>query len=126
MQTAAGQVRARLREHGGDLSKARLLELASLQAALDEVNLALQEATMRERYEALVGVQAGLARLRGATTVDAMLQTATSELCRCCGFDRAILFRVVDSRMVAVSVHYEGDPEGARRLLEVGRAALAA
>ncbi len=122
LRLMAAAVRDRLRDVGPQLTNAELLELATLQADLDELNQQLREVALRERYQALAGVQAGLARLRGVGSVAAMLDTATAELCRSCGFDRAILFRVLESRMVAVSVHYEGDPAGARHLLEVGQA----
>ncbi len=51
-----------------------------------------------------------------------MLDLAPMEVCRSCGFDRAILFRLRDSQLVAEAVHYENDPDGASELLGFARA----
>jgi DNA-binding CsgD family transcriptional regulator len=74
-----------------------------------------------ERLQALAGLQAGLARLRGIGSVSAILDRATEEVCRSCGFDRSILFRVRGKQMIAQSVHYAGDPDGAAALLAAAR-----
>jgi len=50
-----------------------------------------------------------------------LLNRATIELCRSCGFDRAVVFRVTDGEMVAESAHFEGDPQWAKDFVELGR-----
>ncbi len=51
-----------------------------------------------------------------------MLELATVEACRSLGFDRAILFRISDGRLIAQSTCYEADPEWAAEVLKVARA----
>lgn len=50
-----------------------------------------------------------------------LLSRATVELCRSCGFDRAVVFRVTDGEMIAESAHFEGDPQWAKDFLELAR-----
>jgi LuxR family transcriptional regulator, regulator of acetate metabolism len=73
------------------------------------------------RHESLASVRAALGRLRGAESVAELLNRATIELCRSCGFDRAVVFRVTGGEMIAESAHFEGDPEWARDFVELGR-----
>ena len=95
--------------------------LALLALEVEGARRDLREQKLGEQEEALVGVQSGLSRLHGIGSAASMLDRATEEVCRSCGFDRSILFRVLDAQMVAVSVFYRGDPAGAAQLLEVGR-----
>jgi DNA-binding CsgD family transcriptional regulator len=97
------------------LSTDLALELQSLQHELHEERLG-------QRFEALARVQEALGRLRGVGTMSQMLDAATVELCRSCGFDRALLFRVQNSQMIIESVHFEGDPDWARQFTELARA----
>jgi DNA-binding CsgD family transcriptional regulator len=83
--------------------------------------LARAERLLDERHAALVGLQAGLGRLRGIGSATTMLDKATEEVCRGCGFARAVLFRLVDEQLIPVSVHYAGDAAGAHELLEAMR-----
>jgi LuxR family transcriptional regulator, regulator of acetate metabolism len=73
------------------------------------------------RHESLASVRAALGRLRGAESVAELLNRATIELCRSCGFDRAVVFRVTGGEMIAESAHFEGDPQWARDFVELGR-----
>jgi LuxR family transcriptional regulator, regulator of acetate metabolism len=73
------------------------------------------------RLESLTLVRAALGRLRGAETVAELLNRATVELCRSCGFDRAVVFRVTDGEMIAESAHFEGDPQWAKDFVELAR-----
>jgi LuxR family transcriptional regulator, regulator of acetate metabolism len=49
------------------------------------------------------------------------MQRATTELCRSCGFDRSVLFRVEGSELVAECAYFSGDPVGAQDFVEVAR-----
>jgi LuxR family transcriptional regulator, regulator of acetate metabolism len=73
------------------------------------------------RLETLGSVRAALGRLRGVSSVAELLNRATIELCRSCGFDRAVVFRVTDGEMIAESAHFEGDPQWAKDFVELGR-----
>ncbi|WP_372788993.1 LuxR C-terminal-related transcriptional regulator [Paraconexibacter sp.] len=64
-------------------------------------------------------VQEALARLRSMESCRQMIDTATSELCRTFGFDRAVMFRVSGSELVGLSVHIPKDPAWAQELLEL-------
>jgi DNA-binding CsgD family transcriptional regulator/GAF domain-containing protein len=66
-------------------------------------------------------VRAALGRLRGAESVAELLNRATIELCRSCGFDRAVVFRVTGGEMIAESAHFDGDPQWARDFVELAR-----
>lgn len=107
----------RVRDAGAALPREGLVELAQTIAELHEARKGLHDRLLVERYDAIVGVQAGLGRLRGIGSASAMLDRATQEVCRGCGFDRSILFRVLDDQMIPVSVHDADDPDGAADLL---------
>src|SRR5690242_14774275 len=73
------------------------------------------------RLESLAAVRAALGRLRGADSVGELLNRATIELCRSCGFDRAVVFRVTNGEMIAESAHFEGDPQWAKDFVELAQ-----
>jgi LuxR family transcriptional regulator, regulator of acetate metabolism len=88
--------------------------------------LAIQNATHRserrdERLDPLTCVRTALGRLRGVSSVAELLNRATTELCRTCGFDRAVLFRVTDGEMVAEAAYFTDDPQWAKDFVELGR-----
>jgi DNA-binding CsgD family transcriptional regulator len=107
----------RVRDAGSSLPRDTLVELAQTVVDLQEARQSLRDRLLVQRYDAIVGVQAGLGRLRGIGSASALLDRATQEVCRGCGFDRSILFRVLDDQMIPVSVHYADDPDGAADLL---------
>lgn len=114
-------VAERIRDRGALLPADTLIELCDLLVSIEDLRRDLRDTAVGERLRALTGVQAGLARLRGIASVAAMLDSAAREVCRACGFDRAILFRVQESRLVAEAVHYENDPDSAAELLRFAR-----
>jgi LuxR family transcriptional regulator, regulator of acetate metabolism len=114
-------VAERIKLGSADLRRSELTLLCELLVELEGLRAEQRDLVMSERYAALTGVQAGLGRLRGIGSVSTMLDKACEEVCRACGFDRSILFQVVDSQMVAVSV-YSPDAEQAAAILEAGRA----
>lgn len=59
------------------------------------------------RDEALKGVQRALARLRALPTAAAVMDSGARELCRQCGFSRALLFRIHNVELVLESMHLE-------------------
>jgi LuxR family transcriptional regulator, regulator of acetate metabolism len=77
----------------------------------------LQLDLVRRRYElrfqALERVHQALVRLREITSPSVMIARAPEELCAASGFDRALLSRIRDGRMIAESAFFAGDAPGA-------------
>jgi LuxR family transcriptional regulator, regulator of acetate metabolism len=72
-----------------------------------------------ERLAAFVRIQAGLARLARLPTAAQLLQATPSEVCRCCEFDRAAVFRVRGSTLVPDALHVtDGENTEQTRLLK--------
>jgi DNA-binding CsgD family transcriptional regulator len=111
------QLLERLRQVDPDLANA-FTELAELES---ERNACIAAEQLR-RSERLAAIHASLARLRLIESPEAVLERATAEACSACGFDRAVLFRVSGSSLIAESTYVEGDPEWAAELLEASRA----
>ena len=93
--------------------------LAALEAVLDLSLLERQlvEDGARRRATALLQVQEALSKLRAVDEVAAILDRAPRELVERCGFDRAVLFRVHDGRMVMESAYFGEDVEGAEKMV---------
>ncbi len=102
--------------------------LNALEAVLDLASLEreLIEDGARRRTFALLQVQEGLSKLRVVDDVATIVDRAPRELVESCGFDRAVLFRVHEGRMVMESAYF-GDGPGRRgedgRVRAVGGAA---
>jgi LuxR family transcriptional regulator, regulator of acetate metabolism len=75
------------------------------------------------RFQALARAQASVAELREITSPVAMLQRAPASLCGGSQLTRAVLSLVRGGQMIAESVHFDGDPDAARRALTQLRAA---
>lgn len=93
--------------------------LAALEAVLDLSLLERQliEDGARRRAVALLQVQEALSKLRAVDEVAAIVDRAPRELVECCGFDRAVLFRVHNGRMVMESAYFGDDVEGAEKMV---------
>jgi LuxR family transcriptional regulator, regulator of acetate metabolism len=83
--------------------------------------VAIAEEGKTKRSDALASVRVALARLRGTASVAELMQRATTELCRSCGFDRSVLFRVDGSELVAECAYFSGDPAGAQDFVVLAR-----
>jgi DNA-binding CsgD family transcriptional regulator len=125
LELASAVVQDRLRSPTGQLRRPALLVLAGLLVDLECVRRDLRDYVVGERLTALAGVQTGLGRMRGIESASAMLDKATMEVCKSCGFDRSFLFRVHDSQMIVVSTYFAGHDEDAARALAVAREAPA-
>src|SRR5712691_4645484 len=99
--------------------QSELVRRFELLAELQQLKTEMGEEALSRRVRALTSVQEALSRLRGVESVEHMLNKATLELCRSCGFDRAILSRVEGSNLVAASMHFEGHDEEAQRIMRV-------
>lgn len=69
----------------------------------------------------LLRAQQALAALRDVDRVSVMLDRATEEIVRSCGFDRALLFRVEGSELHAESACFRDRPGWALEILELAR-----
>ncbi|WP_372790884.1 LuxR C-terminal-related transcriptional regulator [Paraconexibacter sp.] len=94
-----------------------IAERGDLLGDLREVHGDLREHRALGRYAAMAGIQKALARLRGITSTDEMLQRVPGELCAGVGFDRAIISRVEDSMWIPVKIHVNGDEQWANEIL---------
>jgi DNA-binding CsgD family transcriptional regulator len=70
---------------------------------------------------ALVAIQTALSRLRGLDRLDHVLDRGPEELCRTLGFDRAILFRIHSSEVIAERVVDQRDPAWAKQILALSK-----
>ena len=93
--------------------------LGALEAMLDLSLLEreLLEKDARRRTFALLQVQEGLSKLRAVDAVSAIVDRAPRELVESCGFDRAVLFRVHEGRMMMESAYFGDDVEGADKMV---------
>jgi DNA-binding CsgD family transcriptional regulator len=112
---------AAVRDPSMVLDDEKLVQLCETAIELEDTRMQLERTHYEERLRSLGGVQDALSRLRGIDSVAAMVRSATRELCRGCGFDRAVLFRVEGSEMVAESVYFKGNPEWAQEFLDLAR-----
>ncbi|WP_158017039.1 LuxR C-terminal-related transcriptional regulator [Mycobacterium basiliense] len=87
-----------------------LMDLSSLERELIEDGAA-------RRTLALLAVQEGLSKLRAVDDVAMIVDRAPRELVESCGFDRAVLFRVHEGRMVMESAYFGDDQEGAEKMV---------
>lgn len=69
----------------------------------------------------MAGLRKALSRLRDVRSLRQLVETIPVEVCRGCGFDRAMLFSVHASELVAESVHFEGDRKWAEQFLRLAR-----
>ncbi|QIV85511.1 GAF domain-containing protein [Mycolicibacterium frederiksbergense] len=93
--------------------------LNALEAVLDLASMEreLIEDGARRRTFALLQVQEALSKLRVVDDVATIVDRAPRELVESCGFDRAVLFRVHESRMVMESAYFGDDRDGAEKMV---------
>jgi DNA-binding CsgD family transcriptional regulator len=94
-------VEARLRaslSDCGDEDPAVVAQRLQLLFELGELREELREDDLFERLDVLARIQESLAELRTCQTPEELIDAAPGELCRSCGFTRALLSRVQGSR----------------------------
>jgi DNA-binding CsgD family transcriptional regulator len=79
------------------------LEVVRAAYELADLGRLMRLRTMARRVEGLSSVQRALAELRAIGSVELMLRRSTELVCKRCGFDRAILFRVDGDIGIAAS-----------------------
>lgn len=88
----------------------------------DAASALLAEGDRSDRLrELLRGIRTALATLREMDVVAQMFEAAAQSAVRHCGFDRAILFAVSGSELVAQSAYFGSDAAWAARALAVGQ-----
>jgi DNA-binding CsgD family transcriptional regulator len=88
----------------------RLRELDRLTAELRGASEETRDGERRTR--ALIAINGAIGRLRELDGTAALIEQAPAELCRCCGFTRAMISRVEGSRWIPEVLHFaEGAPE---------------
>ncbi|MEA2169763.1 MAG: LuxR family transcriptional regulator, regulator of acetate metabolism [Solirubrobacteraceae bacterium] len=103
------------------LKRPALVALCGALVELEALRREVRDVIVTERISAFVGLQAGLGRMRGVASAAALLDRATVEVCNSCGFDRSVLFRVLDSQMVADSAHFVGHDADAAAMVAAAR-----
>lgn len=84
----------------------------------------VRDAGHRVEIDAVARVRSALGHLRSAASTSELFHIGTHELCRTCGFDRAIAFRVDGSEAVIENVHFENAPAWADDIRRLGRLKL--
>jgi DNA-binding CsgD family transcriptional regulator len=111
-----------LHRPSSELKRPELLRRSELALELQGLQHDLEGRRLGQSLHALESVQIALSRLRGVDAPAAIVERGLSVLCEDCDFDRAVLFRVHDSRLVAESACFSRDPEWAARFIEKARA----
>lgn len=89
---------------------------------LHELRSRLVDNGIRGRLAVLGRIEDALRNLRQIPNADEMIAVAPRYLCEACDFDRAVLYRVQGTELLAESVWVQGDPDAAARLLASARA----
>jgi DNA-binding CsgD family transcriptional regulator len=87
------------------------LEVARAAYELADLARRMRLRTIDRRLRGLTSVQKALADLRTVGSVELMLTRCPEVVCRRCGFDRSVLFRIEDDVVVAASAFARDDPE---------------
>ncbi len=84
-------------------------DLCELLVEVGELQSDLREHTLGLRFQTLNRIHEALARLRQEPSSAALLAAAPAELCRACGFDRALISRVRGSTWVPEILHVDAE-----------------
>ena len=87
------------------------LELTRTAYELGDLARVMRQETLDRRVDGLSAVQRALAELRAVGSVELMLRRCSEVVCKRCGFDQAILFRVKDETVLPASAFDRKDPD---------------
>jgi DNA-binding CsgD family transcriptional regulator len=88
----------------------RLRELSELAIRGADLEVDLREDAVQRRKRALAGVEAGLGRLRSMPGSAEVVDNVCVEICRSCGFSRALLSRVEGNTLIPWITHFAHRP----------------
>ena len=113
-------------EHAVDAVTAALVESGDgdpwdQATELHRLQLQLVRNRFDRRFHALERVHQALVRLREITSPSVMISRAPEELCAASDFDRAVMSRIHDGRLIAESAYFADDSTGGARTLEALR-----
>jgi DNA-binding CsgD family transcriptional regulator len=98
------------------------LELMRTAYELGDLARVMRQQTLHRRVDGLSSVQRALAELRAVGSVELMLRRCSEVVCKRCGFDQAILFRVQDDTVLPASAFDRKDPDWETKVKrQVGR-----
>ena len=121
LSAASQRVRRSLDELPPGTKRSTVMQLVDLGFELHEMSQEVYEERLSARTGLLSAVQGALSRLRGLDSTASVIKTATAEVCATGGFDRAMLFRLDRSRLVAEAAHFGGDDDWAAAVLDFAR-----
>ena len=121
LSVACERVRKSLDELPPGTKRSTVMQLVELGFELQEMSREVYEERLAARTGLLSAVQCALSHLRGLESTASVIQTATAELCASGGFDRAMMFRIERSRMVAEAAHFGADDDWAAAVLDFAR-----
>jgi DNA-binding CsgD family transcriptional regulator len=116
LDTARAELGVAIRDPGIEASE--LADACELVSELTDRQRELRQQETAACLAAFVRIQAGLARLARLATAAELLRATPGEVCRCCEFDRAAVFRVRDATLIPDALHVEDgrNTEQTRRL----------
>jgi DNA-binding CsgD family transcriptional regulator len=116
LDAAGAELGAAIREPR--VTASELADACELVSELTDQQRELRRQETAARLAAFVRIHAGLARLACLPTAAELLRATPGEVCRCCEFDRAAVFRIRDSTLIPDTLHVEdgSDTEQTRRL----------
>jgi DNA-binding CsgD family transcriptional regulator len=111
LEEAIAAVLGRMRTPSRGTRATTVLHWQSLLAELNSLVKEIRDSMLNRQSDMLQGIAAALDRLRGAESTSLMIERVTIEVCRSCGVDRCVLFRVDGASLVAESIHFAQDKE---------------
>jgi DNA-binding CsgD family transcriptional regulator len=115
------QMRRSLDELPAGPNRSKIAHLIELGAELHELSQELYQERLTARAELLARVRRALSRLHGLDCTAAVIQTAMKQMCAPGMFDRAMVFRMDRSQMVAEGAYFGGDSDWAATVLDFAR-----
>lgn len=121
LRAACRRVRSSLDELPRGTKRSTVMQLVDLGFELHEMSRQVYEERLSAQTGALAAVQGALSQLRGLDSTASVIKTATAEICTAGGFDRAMLFRIERSRMVAEAARFGADDDWAAAVVDFAR-----
>lgn len=115
------QIRRSLDQLPAGSNRSRIAQLIELGSELHRLSQELYQARLSARAELLASVRRALSHLHGLDCTAAVIETAMKQICAPGMFDRAMLFRLDRSEMVAEGAYFGGASDWAAAVLDFAR-----